>query len=276
MLTRALIAACRFALFALFALVAAAPAGAQDLSRHFRDVDGTFVLLGGQTGAFTRWNAARADRRFAPCSTFKIPNTAILLETGAAADPEFVVKYDPALRASREAWRQDHTLRSAYRESVLWYYQALARTAGLPAVARLVKQFGYGNADTSGGVAGDRPFWVDGSLRISANEQVAFLQRLHENRLGLSERTSRLTKAIMVAEQTPHGTLRAKTGACHPAGDAQVTLWYVGYVEKPSGVWYFALELGDRAYDPLMAQRVPKARAILADLGVLPAPGGSR
>ena len=116
---------------------------------------GTFVLLDGQTGAFTRWNAARADQRFAPCSTFKIPNTAILLETGAAADPEFVVKYDPALKASREAWRQDHTLRSAYRDSVLWYYHALSKKAGLPAEARLVKQFGYGNADTSGGVADD-------------------------------------------------------------------------------------------------------------------------
>jgi beta-lactamase class D len=257
------------ALLTVTVLLAAAPAVAQDLSKHFQGIDGTFVLLDGQTGAYTRWNAARADRRFAPCSTFKIPNTAILLETGAAPDPEFVVKYDPALKASREAWRQDHTLRTAYRESVLWYYHALAKKAGLPAETRLVKQFGYGNADTSGGVANAGPFWIDGSLRISANEQVAFLKRLHDDRLGLSERVSRQTKEIMVAEQTPQWTLRAKTGACQPQGEAEVTLWYVGYVEKPAGVWYFALELGDKAYDPLMAQRVPKARAILADLGVL-------
>ena len=261
-----------------FGLFIARPAAAQDLGLHFQDIEGTFVLLDGQTGAFTRWNAARADQRFPPCSTFKIPNTAILLETGAAADPEFVVKYDPALKASREAWRKDHTLHSAYRDSVLWYYHALSKKAGLPAEARLVKQFGYGNADTSGGVTDDGPFWIDGSLRISPNEQVAFLKRLHENRLGLSERTARLTKDIMIAEQTPQGTLRAKTGACHPDGDREVTLWYVGYVEKPAGIWYFALELGGKAYDPLMAQRVPKARAILADLGVFPAPapGGSR
>ena len=264
------------AILTVLCLIAATPAAAQDLARHFQGIDGTFVLLDGQTGAFTRWNAARADRRFAPCSTFKVPNTAILLETGAAADPDFVVKYDPALKASREAWRRDHTLRTAYRESVLWYYHALSRKAGLTAETRLVKQFGYGNADTSGGVAGDRPFWIDGTLRISANEQVAFLKRLHDEQLGVSARTDALTKEIMIAEQTPQGTLRAKTGACHPAGDAQVTLWYVGYVEKPAGVWYFALELGGKAYDPLMDQRVPKARAILADLGILPAPGGAK
>jgi len=262
------------AIFALLCLLAAGPAAAQDLSKHFHGIEGTFVLLDGQTGAFSRWNAARADRRFAPCSTFKVPNTAILLETGAAPDPDIAVTYDPAWKALREA--RDHTLRSAYAVSALWYYHALARQAGLPAVARLVTRFGYGNADTSGGVAGDRPFWIDGTLRISANEQVAFLKRLHENRLGLSDRTVRLTKEIMVAEQRPEGTLRAKTGACHPAGDAEATLWYVGYVEKPSGAWYFALELGDKAYDPLMAQRVPKARAILAELGIFPLPGDAK
>jgi beta-lactamase class D len=262
--------------FAVVCLLAAVPAAGQDLSKHFQGIDGTFVLLDGQTGAVTRWNAARAEQRFAPCSTFKIPNSAILLETGTAPDPEFVVKYDPALKASREAWRRDHTLRTAYRDSVLWYYHALARKAGLPAVARLVKQFGYGNADTSGGVDGARPFWIDGSLRISANEQVAFLKRLHEDHLGLSERTARLTKAIMIAEQTPAATLRAKTGACQPHGDPQVTVWYVGYVEKPAGVWYFALEMGDTDFGTVFDQRVTKSRAILADLGILAAPGEAR
>jgi beta-lactamase class D len=264
------------AIVTLLCLLAAAPAVAQDLSKHFQGIDGTFVLLDGQTGAYTRWNAARADRRFAPCSTFKVPNTAILLETGAAPDPEFVVKYDPAVKASREAWRQDHTLRTAYRDSVLWYYHALSQKAGLAAESRLVKQFGYGNADTSGGVDGARPFWIDGSLRISANEQVAFLQRLRDKRLGLSARTDSLTKAIMIAEQTPAGTLRAKTGACQPEGDTQATVWYVGYVEKPAGVWYFALELGDKDFGTVFEQRVTKSRAILADLGILPAPGDAK
>jgi beta-lactamase class D len=264
------------AILVLACLLAANPAAAQDLSKHFQGIDGTFVLLDGQTGAFTRWNAGRADQRFAPCSTFKVPNTAILLETGAAPDPEFVVTYDPALKASREAWRHDHTLRTAYRDSVLWYYHALAKKAGLPAEARLVKQFGYGNADTSGGVDGPRPFWIDGSLRISANEQVAFLKRLHDGRLGLSARTDSLTKAIMIAEQTPAGTLRAKTGACQPEGDRQVTVWYVGYVEKPAGVWYFALEMGDKDFGTVFDQRVTKSRAILADLGILPAPGDAK
>jgi beta-lactamase class D len=118
------------ALLAVVYLLAAVPAAGQDLSRHFQGIEGTFVLLDGQTGAFTRWNPGRADQRFAPCSTFKIPNTAILLETGAAPDPEFVVKYDPALNASREAWRKDHTLRSAYQDWLLCNYRGFSKMAG--------------------------------------------------------------------------------------------------------------------------------------------------
>jgi beta-lactamase class D len=194
----------RLVLLLLAACLTPGLASARDLARHFKGIDGTFVLLDGQNGAYTRWNAPRAARRFAPCSTFKIPNTAILLETGAAPDPEFVVKYEPAWNASREAWRHDHTLRTAYRDSVLWYYHALARKAGLEAVTRWVKQFGYGNTDTSGGVAGPRPFWIDGTL------------------------------------------------------------------EKRPGVCYFALQMGDKDYETVMPLRITKARAILADLGVIP------
>ncbi len=82
--------------------------------------------------------------------------------------------------------------------------------------------------DTSGGLDGpDGPFWVDGSLRISADEQVQFLQRLREGRLGLSQRTTSLTREIMLVEETPRWRLHAKTGACRPPGE-QTSNWYVG------------------------------------------------
>jgi beta-lactamase class D len=246
-----------------------APASTRDLARHFDGITGTFVLLNGATGEYHRYNPARAAVRYPPCSTFKIPNTAILLESGAARDPDHSIKYDPALAVSRPEWAKDHTLRSAYSASVLWYYQALSRTAGQAVEDRFVRQFRYGNQNTSGGMTvTGRPFWVDGTLRISANEQVDFLKRLHEGALGLSERTTRLTKDIMVAETTPAWTLRAKTGACQPHGE-DVSLWYVGSVEKASATYHFALQMGDTNYDRLFSQRVTKARAILKELGVL-------
>lgn len=244
-----------------------------DLARHFAGIDGTFVLLNGRTGEVTRFNAKRAALRFPPCSTFKVPNSAIALETGVAPDADFVLPYDAALNLKGD-WARDHSLRSAFKFSAAWYYQEMARRAGAAAMARYVHQFTYGNEDTSAGV--DK-FWLGNSLRISADEQAAFLKRLYEGDLGLSARTTGLVKEIMVAEETPSWRLSAKTGACRAEGE-DVALWYVGFVEQKAGtknarqgsdVYYFALEMGAREYAPLWNQRVPKARAILTELGVL-------
>jgi beta-lactamase class D len=243
-------------------------AGEPDLSPRFSGLDATFVLLNGTTGMTIRYNPERADVRFPPCSTFKIPNTAILLESGAAPAPDHLVRYDPALKQTG-AWARDHTLRSAFKESTMWYYQALARRAGQPAMAGFVTQFGYGNRVTTGGVDTiGKPFWVDGSLRISANEQVQFLRRFYERKLGLSDRTTMLTKEIMLAEQTPSWRLSAKTGACQPAGEA-TSNWYVGFVEKGTDVHYFALQMVDKDFGRAFAERATKAREVLIALGVL-------
>lgn len=237
-----------------------------DLSRHFAGIEGTFVLLDGTTGAYTRHNPPRAARRFAPCSTFKIPNAAIAIETGVADSPAFTLRYDPALKIENPVWAQDHTLQSAFKVSTVWYYREIARRVGAERMARFLKQFGYGNQDISGGID---QFWLGSSLRISPDEQVQFLQRLRDDRLGLSKRTSRLMRDVMLADEGPGWTLRAKTGACD-SDPGSVALWYVGYVERGTRVWYFALELGAPEFEPLLSQRVTKARAILTDLGVLP------
>ena len=142
----------------------------------------------------------------------------------------------------------------------------MARREGAATLSRYLRRFGYGNAAVSGPV---EDFWVGGPLQISANEQVEFLRRFREERLGLSERTTRLTQDIMRVEATPEWTLSGKTGACRTPGD-DVALWYVGYVEKGANVYYFALELGDRAYGDLVAQRVPTTMAILRQLDIIP------
>ncbi|MCA1562041.1 MAG: class D beta-lactamase [Acidobacteria bacterium] len=239
-----------------------------DLARHFQGLNGTFVLLNATTGEYLRFNPKRAAERFAPCSRFKIPHTAILLESGVAPDPTFTLKYDPALKESNN-WARDFDLRGAFKASAVWYYQELARRLGMPAERQFVERFQYGNADTSGDLdAAGGPFWLDGSLRISANEQVEFLRRFYEGRLGLSERAIKLTKEIMIGEETPSWRLAAKTGACQPSGE-ETSNWYVGYVEKRAAVYYFAVQMGAKDYGRAYSERVPISRAILTELGIL-------
>ena len=76
----------------------------------------------------------RGRCRQPPHSTFKIWNTLIALETGAAPDAGFQQRYDPVKYPREdwwpETWLQDQTLESAFRRSAVWYYRELALRGG--------------------------------------------------------------------------------------------------------------------------------------------------
>ena len=151
---------------ALLTIALSAQPRAPDPARHLAGVTGTFVMLDAAANRYVRLNPARAAQRFPPCSTFKIPNTLIALQSGVAADANHFVKYDPALKLEGQgptgAWGRDHTLRSAFANSVVWYYQEIARRVGDARMSAFLRQFDYGDRDMSGGL--DR-FWL-GTLRI--------------------------------------------------------------------------------------------------------------
>ena len=67
----------------------------------------------------------------------------------------------------------------------------------------------YGNADTSGGI--DK-FWLSSELRITPEQQIDFLRRLHDNKLPFSQRSMDIVKKIMIAKDTLGYVVRGKTG----------------------------------------------------------------
>src|SRR5215211_7937208 len=176
---------------------------APDLSPFFKDTTGAFVLYDQKNDRYLRYNEQRCRERFSPKSTFKIPNSLIGLESGVIKDAEFVIpwnrqKYPPQDNWNTEPfkhWGQDHTLRSAIKYSVVWYYRELALRVGAARMKKLVKAFDYGNYDVSGAIDN---FWLGGPLRISADEQVEFLKKFYAGRLPVSRRSTEIVKDILV------------------------------------------------------------------------------
>jgi beta-lactamase class D len=72
-----------------------APIAAQDLSRFFKDTDSAFVLYDLKQNRYRRHNEARCRQRFSPCSTFKIPDSLIGLETKVLAEAEHRKQFYP-------------------------------------------------------------------------------------------------------------------------------------------------------------------------------------
>ncbi len=205
------------------------------LTHHYDSygVQGAFVMYDENRNTYHFVHEEKSEIAFIPASTFKILNSLIGLETGVIPDPDHVITWDSVPRSA--TWDKDHDMRSAYKNSTVWYYQELARDVGEERMSEWVSQADYGNKDISGGID---VFWLRGSLRISPMEQINFLQRLHQEELPFSDEALSSVKNIMIEEEDQDYIRRAKTGWA--TQDDQEVGWYVGYIETPDNVYYFA------------------------------------
>lgn len=211
------------------------------IRKHFEGRTATFVLLDVSGNKYMRYNKRVAAERLSPCSTFKIPNSIIGLETGVIKDADFVIKWD-GRQHPFSTWNQDQTLRTAIGESVLWYYQELAKRVGEAAEKKYVREINYGNMDISGGIA--KPFWLQSSLTISANEQVEFLRRLHAGELPFSKRSMEIVLDILRLSDENGVVFRGKTGTAGNREKGIATLgWFVGSVTRNGKVYVFAINI---------------------------------
>jgi beta-lactamase class D len=235
------------------------------------EVDGTFLLYDLKADEYSAYNSARARTQFIPASTFKIFNSLVALELGTIRDAEEILSWDKVSRDS-PAWNHDQNMREAIANSTVWFYQELARRAGEKRMQRFINQVGYGNKNISGGV--DR-FWLDGRLRISAEEQVKLLEKLYRNELPFSQRSIDITKDILINEKTDNYVMRGKTGYAHCFTFIQNCRlegtdlgWWVGYVERADNVFFFALNLDVKKESDITARK-QIVEAILRELKIV-------
>jgi len=239
-----------------------------------------FLLYEIGRGETRREPASSCGLRVTPASTFKIPHALAALDAGVVAGPDVIFKYD-GRPVDLDNWRRDHSLASAMRYSVVWYFQRIAEALGPVREREYLERLNYGNRDSS---SGPTTFWIGGSLLISPEEEQEFLLRLYGDRLPVSKNAMRTVRDIL--RQPPgvvmnatgeHGfdapwprsaVVSAKTGSATDRTGSNVR-WIVGHVQRGSRSWIFAsnvVGLGDTPADAA----IDLAARALRESGVLP------
>jgi beta-lactamase class D len=258
--------------------VVAFPGAATDAGTASPPPNECFLLHEIGAGPVRRNPATACGTRLSPASTFKIPHALAALDAGVVSGPDEVFKWDGVPRAY-EAWRRDHTLASAMRYSVLWYFQRIAEKLGMTREREYLKRFTYGNQDPSSGLT---TFWLGASLLISPDEQLRFIEKLYAGELPVSRTAMETVKTILVqprglivnatgehpfaAPWPADAVVSAKTGSASERSGRSVR-WLVGHVRRGSRAWLFvsaatggedlpALAAVDLAANALRAERV--------------------
>ncbi|WP_307894536.1 class D beta-lactamase [Bacillus swezeyi] len=206
------------------------------VKEYFNGYDGTFILRNIKNGQTFVYNKERAYKRLTPESTFKVANALIGLQTGAVRDEYDVKRWDGIVREF-DSWNRDHTLGSGMRESVIWYYQAMARDIGREHMEDWLRKISYGNQDISGGID---QFWLDSTLKISPLEQADFMEKLYEESLPFNKSVMKTVKRMMIQEETDSYILYGKTGT--RLSDMKLG-WFTGVIKNGGRTYVFATNI---------------------------------
>jgi beta-lactamase class D len=271
-----------FALLLLLTLTfcaqAAEPETLRKLQAGLRQADAAFALQDLQSGGFFRYNETRCQEAFSPFATFHWPLALIALETGVVKDAQTVIPWNrlkypvraDTLSALAPQWAQDHTLRAAFERAVPWYFQELAERVGPQSMQRYLDKLRYGNRALTVNAVGElEQFWMESSLHITLDEQLALLRALYEQRLPVSKRALKLTSDLLIREQTEFYTLRGLTGSgMLPSG--KYLGWFVGGLETRKRACVFALNLLGADDEAVNEPALQLVKTALGALGYLP------
>jgi len=211
--------------------------------------------------------------RHACCSTFKIALSLMgynegVLENETHPELPFEQGYFDLL----DVWKQPHNPTTWMKNSCVWYSQVLTQKIGMEKFKDYVTKFNYGNMDVSGDEGKDNGLthsWLSSSLQISPEEQIAFLQKLLNQKFPVTPKSCEMTKNILFVEDLGYGwKLYGKTGSGYLLNqdgsrnkDRQIG-WFVGWVAKGTRTIVFAHYIEDEEKQDAPAGKRAKETAI--------------
>lgn len=209
-----------------------------DLSKYFREYEGSFVLYDLQKDTWKIHDIERATLRVAPNSTYKIYNALFGLENGIITPENSLIEWNGNTYPF-EAWNADQTLSSAMSASVNWYFEYIDEQLGESSVQEYLHKIGYGNEDLSSDFSS---YWMESSLKISPIEQVELLTKLQNHNLGFTPENAKAVKNAIHISSSSFGDFYGKTGTGRVNGQ-DINGWFIGFIENADNTYFFATNI---------------------------------
>lgn len=233
-----------------------------DLSTHFGEYEGSFVLYDMGNDDWTIYDMEHATLRVAPNSTYKIYDALFGLEEGIITPENSFIAWNGETYPF-EAWNADQTLQSAMNSSVNWYFESVDKQLGAADISSYIQEIGYGNENISGDFS---TYWMESSLKISPIEQVELLTQLQNNNFGFAPENINAVKDAICLSSSDAGTFYGKTGTGRVDGQ-DVNGWFIGYIETADNTYFFATNIGAES-DATGSNATEITMSILSDMNI--------
>jgi beta-lactamase class D len=217
------------------------------LQKYFdeKKVTGTFGLYDNGTGQFTIYNLSRfKDSAYLPAETFRIVNALVGLETGKIVNEKMPIKWDGIINRypngdTVKGLNSDMTAEQAFKANAQFYYREVARIIGKDTMQHWLDSLKYGSKKINTQIDS---FWLDNSLKITADEEMGMVKKLYFNQLPFQKRTQDIVKKMMEQKSTANYKLSYITGEGVLENGKQLG-WVVGWIEENRHPYFFALNI---------------------------------
>lgn len=210
----------------------------KDWAHYLSDkgVTGCIMLHNSVLNTFEVYNLQGTQNRYAPAASFNIMIALAGLETGVIRDTNMVMR--DSLNQPVAGISPDETMAMAFHRGDLPFLQQISRLVGKERMKFWMDSVKYGNMAV--GIHIDS-FWLDNTLRVSADEQLGLLQKLYYGKLPFQSRSQRLVKSLMLVDKTAKYQISYVLGSTSYAGK-QVS-WIVGWLEEKNRPHFFVLNV---------------------------------
>lgn len=218
----------------------------------------TFALFDNTKQSLVMDDWKSAHQPFSPFSTFKIITSLIAIDQNIINAEKSLLTFDKKKYPIEPWWPKSWydkplTLKDAFQNSAVPIFRQLATQIGEQVMQEYLNKLNYGNRDISSGIDN---FWLNGSLKISAVEQINCLRRIFTQNNFLAPETLAALKNVMQTNNWQDYLVFAKTGG-GPVNEKLAYGWYVGVMEhtKTATQLFFAALLSGESFKELQSQR---------------------
>ncbi|ANI89003.1 hypothetical protein A9P82_06660 [Arachidicoccus ginsenosidimutans] len=198
------------------------------LQKYFTDngLKGTFALYDNSHQTFTVYDLHRyKDSSYLPGGSFDIVSSLIAIETGRVNDQNSLVKTLPD--TSKTA-----ILKDAFKNSDSAVFATIASSVGKDTLQFWLDSLHYGKVKI---LSDNDNFWSNDSLKITADEQLGFIEKLYASSLPFQKRTQQIVRDMMLRESNTAYSFSYKTSWNKNIG------WALGWIEENKHIYFFVI-----------------------------------
>lgn len=248
-----------FAFACLCLLIACSPNNVEDdnTAQKFlaqKNFTGSFALLNNANNSFKIYNLADfKDSAYVPGSSFDLINALIAIESGSLTDENSNLRIDGQSISLKNAWDGESA-----------FFDTLAVKTGAEKMRFWLDSLHYGRANIPD--AQHTLFWKNGFTKITADEQLGIIKKLHFSQFPFQKRTQAIVENLLKRESNTLYNLYYNQGMARQTS-GEFACFINGYIIENKHVYFFSLTTKSDKAENLLSETKEVLKNILKEYG---------